>query len=51
MENKIKKIMELGLASLKLRRWFIRLCCIFILMENQAPVYLNKILTQEISIF
>ena len=42
--------MELGFESLNSRRWFRRLCCIFILMKTQALEYLNKILNQEISI-
>ena len=49
---------ELGLESLKLRRWFRCKCCMLKIMKNEVPEYLNnlipkckQILTQEISIF
>ena len=37
--------MELGLESLKSRRWFRRLCCMFKIMKNQPPEYLNNLIS------
>ena len=52
-----KNFIELGLESLK-SRWFRRLCCMFKIMKNHAPEYLNnlnpkrkQILTHKRSIF
>ena len=40
-----KKIFqELGFESLKSRRWFRRLCCIFKIMKNEAPNYLISLI-------
>ena len=33
---------ELGLESLKNRRWYKRLCCMFKIMNEEAPKYLNN---------
>ena len=51
-----KSFMELGWESLKLRRCFRSLCCMFKKMKNQALEYLNNLIpkhkqTQEIFIF
>ena len=35
---------ELGLESLKARRWYKRLCCMFKIMHNEAPNYLINII-------
>ena len=35
---------ELGLESLKNRRWYKRLCCMFKIMNEEAPKYLTNIL-------
>ena len=35
---------ELGLESLKSRRWIRRLCCMLKIMKNQAPEYLNNLI-------
>ena len=42
--SKEKKIMELSLESLKSRRWFRRLCCIFRIMKNQGQEYLDNLI-------
>ena len=34
---------EFGVESLKCRRWF-RLCCMFIIMKNEAPNYLISLI-------
>ena len=39
--------MELGLESLKSRRWFKRLSCMFKIMKNQAPEQLNNIIPKR----
>ena len=39
--------MELGLESLKSRRWFRHLCCMFKIMKNQAPEYLNNLIPKR----
>ena len=41
-----KEIIELGLESLKSRRWFWRLCCMFKIMKNQAPEYQNNLISK-----
>ena len=37
---------ELGLESLKNRRWYKRLCCMFKIMNEEAPKYLTNILSK-----
>ena len=51
-------LQELGFESLKSRRWFRRLCCVFKIMKNEAPNYLisliperEQTLTQETNIY
>ena len=39
--------MELGLESLKSRRWFRRLCCMFKIMKNRASEYLNNLIPKR----
>ena len=39
--------MQLGLESLKSRRWFRRLCYMFKIMKNQAPEYLNNLIPKR----
>ena len=39
--------MELRLESLKSRRWFTSLCCIFKIMRNQTPEYLNNLIPKR----
>ena len=53
-----KMLQELGFESLKSRRWFRRLCCMFNIMKNEAPNYLisliperEQTLTQETNIY
>ena len=38
---------RLGLESLKSRRWFRHLCCMFKIMKHQAPEYLKKLITKR----
>ena len=40
-----KRFMELGLRSLKSRRWFRLLCCMFKITKNQTTEYLNKLIS------
>ena len=42
-----KTFMELGLESFKSRIWFRRLCCMFKIMKNQAPEYLNSLILKR----
>ena len=37
-----KIYLELGLESLKNRRWYKRLCCMFKIMNEEAPKYLSN---------
>ena len=39
--------MELGFESLRSRRWFRRLCCMFKIMKDQAPEYLNNLIPKR----
>ena len=39
--------MELRLESLKPRRWLTSLCCVFKIMRNQAPEYLNNLIPKR----
>ena len=39
-----KIFQELGLESLKSRRWFKRLCCMFKIMKNEASNYLISLI-------
>ena len=39
--------MELGLESLKSRKWFRRFCSIFKIMKNQTPKYLNNLIPKR----
>ena len=41
-----KTFMQLGLESPK-SRWFRRLCCMFQIMKNQAPEYLNNLIPKR----
>ena len=38
---------ELGLESLKSRRWYRRLCCKFKIMKGEAPNYLIKLISKS----
>ena len=42
-----KNFMQLGLESLKSRRWFRRLRCMFKIIKNQAPEYLNNLILKR----
>ena len=42
-----KLYQELGLESLKSRRWYKRLCCMFKIMNEQAPSYLINLLPRK----
>ena len=42
-----KIFQELGLESLKSRRWFRRLCCMFKTMKNEAPNYLISLIPKR----
>ena len=42
-----KIFQELGLESLKSRRWFRRLCCMFKIMKNEAPNYLISLIPKR----
>ena len=42
-----KIIQELGLESLKSRRWFKRLCCMFKIMKNEASNYLISLIPKR----
>ena len=42
-----KTFMELGFESLRSRRWFRRLCCMFKIMKDQAPEYLNNLIPKR----
>ena len=42
-----EKILELDLESLKSRRWFRHLCCMFEIMKNEAPEYLNNLILKR----
>ena len=42
-----KLFMDLGLESLKSRRWFRCLCCMFKIMKNQAPEYLKNLISKH----
>ena len=46
-----KIFQELGLESLKSRRWFRRLCCMFKIMKNEAPNYLISFMPKREQIF
>ena len=39
-----KIYLELGLESLKNRRWYKRLCCMFKIMNEKAPKYLTNLI-------
>ena len=39
-----KIYLELGLESLKNRRWYKRLCCMFKIMNEVAPKYLTNLI-------
>ena len=39
-----KVYQELGLESLKSRRWYKRLCCMFKIMNGKAPNYLTDLI-------
>ena len=43
--SKEKNFMELSLESLKSRRWFRRLCCMFKIMQNQGEEYLDNLIS------
>ena len=43
---KEKLYQELGLETMKERRWFRRLCCFYKVLNNQAPAYLYSLLPQ-----
>ena len=45
--SKEQNFMCLGLESLKSRRWFRSLCCMFKIMKNQAPEYLNNLIPKR----
>ena len=42
-----KIFQELGLESLKSRRWFKRLCCMFKIMKNEASNYLISLIPKR----
>ena len=42
-----KIFQELGLESLKSRKWFRRLCCMFKIMKNEAPSYLISLIPKR----
>ena len=42
-----KMYQELGLESLKSRRWYRRLSCIFKIMKMEAPTYLMKLIPKS----
>ena len=42
-----KNFMVLGLESLKSRKWFRRLCCMFKIMKIQAPEYLTNLIPKR----
>ena len=42
-----KIFQELGLESLKSRRWFRRLCCMFKIMKNKAPNYVISLIPRR----
>ena len=41
-----KIYLELGLESLKNRRWYKRLCCMFKIMDEEAPKYLTNLISK-----
>ena len=43
--SKEKNFMEFSLESLKSRRWFRRLCCMFKIMQNQGEEYLDNLIS------
>jgi len=45
--SKDKIYQELGLESLKLRRWYKRLCCMFKIMNEKAPNYLINLIPKR----
>ena len=42
--SRVKIYLELGLESLKDRRWYKRLCCMFKIMNEGAPTYLTNLI-------
>ena len=42
--SRVKIYLELGLESLKDRRWYKRLCCMFKIMNEGAPKYLSNLI-------
>ena len=46
--SKQKLCQELELETMKGKRWFGRLCCFYKILNNQAPAYLNSLLSPPI---